>query len=79
VSDQRRQAALDDLAMLARQRDELEQEILRAVAHALNSGATWTQIEKAAKLQRGSGQRQDGRHLLEERRFRVRETGDESA
>jgi hypothetical protein len=79
VSDQRRQAALDDLAMLARQRDELEQEILRAVAHALNSGATWTQIEKAAKLQRGSGQRQYGRHLVEERRFRVRETGDESA
>jgi hypothetical protein len=78
VSDQRRQVALDDLTMLARQREELEQEILRAVAHALNSGATWTQIEKAANLQRGTGQRQYGRHLVEERRYRVREAGDES-
>lgn len=78
MSDQRRQAALDDLAMLARHRDELEQEILRAVAHALNTGATWNQIEKAAKLQRGTGQRQYGRHLVEERRYRLREAGDES-
>lgn len=73
MSDQRRQAALDDLAMLAQQRVELEREILLAVAHALNAGATWTQIEKAARLQRGSGQRQYGRHLVEERRFRVRD------
>jgi hypothetical protein len=79
VSDQRRQAALDDLGMLARQRDELEQEILRAVAHALNTGATWSQVEKAARLQRGAGQRTYGRHLVEERRFRVREAHDEPA
>ena len=65
--------------MLARQRDEIEQELLRAVAYALNSGATWSQVEKAAKLQRGTGQRLYGRHLVEERRFRVRDSGDESA
>lgn len=78
MSDQRRQAALDDLTMLAQQRDELDREILHAVAHALNSGATWTQIEKAAKLQRGTGQRLYGRQLVEERRFRVREADDAS-
>ncbi|BCB82370.1 hypothetical protein GCM10022251_47910 [Phytohabitans flavus] len=78
MSDQRKQVALDDLATLVGQRDELEQEILRAVAHALNTGATWSQVEKAAKLQRGTGQRHYGRHLVEERRYRVRETGDET-
>jgi hypothetical protein len=65
--------------MLARQRDEVEQEILRAVAHALNSGATWTQVEKAPKLQRSTGQRLYGRHLIEERRFRLHDSGDDSA
>ncbi len=72
MSDERKQAALDALTMLATQRDELEREITAAVAHALNMGATWTQIETATGLQRGTGQRRYLRLLIEERRFRVR-------
>ncbi|BCB82968.1 hypothetical protein [Phytohabitans suffuscus] len=77
MTDERRQAALDSLAMLAQQREEIEAEITAAVAHALNMRATWAQVERAARLQRGTGQRRYGPLLVEERRFRVRgESGD---
>ena len=43
---QRKQTALDDLGTLVRQRDELERDIIQAVASALTAGATWTEIGK---------------------------------
>jgi hypothetical protein len=74
MADERRQVALGDLAMLADQREELESEILKAIAHALTMGATWSQVEKAAKLPRGTAQRRYGAYIVEERRFRVRDS-----
>lgn len=47
MSDERKQGALDSLRMLAGQRDEIEAEIAKSVAHALNQRATWSEIEKA--------------------------------
>jgi hypothetical protein len=76
VSDERKRSALDDLAMLAQQRDEIESEIAKGVAHALNERAKWSEIEKALGLQRGTAQRRYGQLLIEERRWRLRDADD---
>lgn len=76
MSDERKQGALESLRMLAGQRDEIEAEIAKSVAHALNMGANWTQIEAALGLQRGTAQRRYGQLLIEERRWRLRDADD---
>jgi hypothetical protein len=70
---QRKQTALDDLGTLVRQRDELERDIIQAVASALTAGATWTEIGKTLGMPRAEAERRYRHRLVEERIFRVRD------
>jgi DNA-binding Lrp family transcriptional regulator len=70
---ERKQTALEDLGTLVRQRDELERDIMQAVASALTASASWTEIGKALGMSRAEAERRYRHRLVEERIFRVRE------
>lgn len=66
-------AALDELAALVAQRDDLEKRITAAVAKAREERANWTEVGARVGMLRGNAQRKYGPLLQEERTVTVRE------